>query len=191
MIDEKEFRGMRKELEAYDRKREELIIQSRVLLKLSKQLIYSVQRNDIKDAEKLLIKAINEKSALDQIAFSMQRLEYEGSYSEACQEYVEAVTILEFEKGKKMSTAKNLKVSTGDYLMGIADLTGELVRLAIRSIIAGKYDSAGKIRNHVDIIWGEFLKFDFRNSKIRRKFDSIKYNLAKLDDLMCEIKLKR
>ena len=47
-----------------------------------------------------------------------------------------------------------------------------------------------EIRDVVDEIYGELLKFDFRDSDLRRKFDSVKYDLKKLEDLLLELKLK-
>ena len=34
------------------------------------------------------------------------------------------------------------------------------------------------------------MQFDFRNSELRRKFDGIKWELKKLEDLSIELKLK-
>ncbi|GAG22250.1 unnamed protein product, partial [marine sediment metagenome] len=52
------------------------------------------------------------------------------------------------------------------------------------------FKEALKIKAFVDEIYGEFLKFDLRNSELRRKSDSIKWNLKKLEDVIFDITLK-
>lgn len=191
MINKNDWKKMRLELQDYDAKREALIKQSRVVLKKSKMLIYSIHRDDMKGVNVLFKSVKKEKSALDKIAKSNPKLLREGSYSEACQEYVEAMTFMEFEKHSVFSSAKKLGVSTSDYLMGLADLTGELARVAVACAIRGNYEKVGHLKDFVAEIWGEMLKFDFRNSALRRKFDSIKYNLKKIEDIRYDIKMRK
>jgi predicted translin family RNA/ssDNA-binding protein len=80
-----------------------------------------------------------------------------------------------------------LGVETEAYLLGLCDLTGELVRKAVKDVIDGKYDSAEEITKLVEEIYGEFLKFDLRNGNLRQKSDSIKWNLQKLEQLLLDI----
>ena len=51
--------------------------------------------------------------------------------------------------------------------------------------------TALRIREFVTEIYEELLLFDFRNIPVRKKFDSIKYGLEKLEDLVLELKLKK
>ena len=60
----KEFVEIRKKLEQYDSKREELIKRSRDLLKISKQVIYSMHRGNKKEASEQVDKAHKIKKAL-------------------------------------------------------------------------------------------------------------------------------
>ena len=48
------FAKLRKDIQDYDSEREKLIKQSRDVLKLSKQIIYAVHRDDITEAAKLI-----------------------------------------------------------------------------------------------------------------------------------------
>jgi predicted translin family RNA/ssDNA-binding protein len=47
------------------------------------------------------------------------------------------------------------------------------------------------IKELVSEIYGEMIKFDFRNGDLRKKFDGIKYDLKKIEDLVFEIKIKK
>ena len=83
-----------------------------------------------------------------------------------------------------------MKVDVEHYLLGLCDLTGELVRKAVNDIIRKKYGNALKIKELVEEIYGEFLKLDLRNNELRVKSDSIKYNLKKLEDIVYDLKIK-
>lgn len=184
MIDKSDFKAIKKELERQEKERESTIQKSREIIKISKQIIYSLHRNDLKEAE----------SKASEIKNRIKNL---GSDSEtqinrtAMQEYVEALTYLGFVKDKKIPTRKSLNVDAEAYLCGLCDLTGELVRKSVNLAINKDFNEAIKIKKLVEEIYGEMLNFDFRNSELRRKFDAIKYNLKKLEDLEYEIKMRK
>lgn len=177
MINKKEFEQMRKELEEFETKREDTIRTSRDVIKLSKQIIYSLHRGETEVTN--FIKEIKNKiMSLDKTK------DYDtGISTVAFQEYVEAMTYFEFIKNNKIPSAKELDVNIEAYLGGIADLTGELVRKAVHDAIKKNFNSVLKIKELVESIYGEFLKFDLRNGELRKKSDSIKWNLNKLEDL--------
>ena len=49
-------------------------------------------------------------------------------------------------------------------------------------------DEVVRIKDCVEEIFGEFLKIDLRNGTLRKKSDSIKWNLKKLEEIMYDIK---
>ena len=169
-----------------DLKREEVIQTSRHIINLSKQIIYAAQRNDLKEAE-ISIKKIKEKiKKLKKININSDT----NINSVAFQEYVEAISFYEFVKNKKIPARAALGVSAEDYLSGLCDLTGELVRKAIYDVIHKKFDEAARIKELVHDIYGEFLKLHLRNGELRKKSDSIKWNLKKLEEVMYDIEMK-
>ena len=185
MIDEKEFGRMQKELESFDEARERQITTSREVIKLSKLAIYAVHRNDLVDAKKHLL-AMEKKLP----ALSRQSLD-EGIGNVAFQEYVEAVCYFAFVSGKPLPSAKTLKVPTDQYLMGLCDLSGELVRRAIQDVITDNAQGAIKVRNFVEQLYGLFLRLNLRNGELRKKSDSIQWNLKKLDEIVFNVKVKK
>jgi len=180
----KDFNKINKELERLEKKREEAIQNSRKIIKISKQIIYSVHRDNFKKASEQL-KEINKKIK------KLEKETYETSIvNTAFQEYVEAVCYYEFVKNNKVPSFKELNVDVVNYLMGLCDLSGELVRKAVRDIIKKKYDEVIKIRDFIEDLHGEFLKFDLRNGDLRKKSDSIKWNLKKVEDLALSVEKK-
>lgn len=181
------FKALQKKIHAYDSERERLIKKSRDVLKLSKQVIYAVHRDEIAEAKKLIKQMEKEKRALDKIATHSKRMLSEGSYKIAVQEYVEALLYYHFVKEGKLP---DLSVAAEHFVLGLADLTGELVRKAVFLAGKGKIGKVTAIKDEVDMIYGELLKFDFRENEIRRKVDAVKYDLRKLEDLVLDLKLK-
>jgi len=186
MIDKKDFKVIKSKLEEYDSKREELIKKSRELLKSSKKLIYALHRENKKEINELLKEVKQAKLELDKIASSVKGLFFEGSYSEAIQEYVEAMAYHGYLILKKIPSSSELKVAEEDFLMGISDLTGELTRRAVKIAHTGKKELS-EIKELVDDIFGEFLDFDLRNGNLRKKADSIKWNVKKLEEVMYDV----
>jgi len=184
------FNALRNIIAKYDSDREKLIKKARDVLKQSKQLIYAVHRNKMPEAAKLLVEVRKARKELDGIAKNNRKLFFEGSYSDALQEYVEGVCYYEFVKNNKILGIGSFDVEPEEYLMGISDLTGELGRRAMLLAIKKDFKGVEKIKELVADIHGEFLKFNLRNGQLRKKADSIKYNLKKLEDIMYDIKTK-
>ena len=187
MLNKNEFSKIRNDMHKIDIKREEIIKTSREIITISKQIIYAAQRNELKEAEKS-IKNIKEKiKKLRKIKIATDT----NINAVAFQEYVEAIAFYEFVKNKRIPTRASLGVSAEDYLSGLCDLTGELVRKAVYDVIHKKFDEAVKIKDLVHDIYGEFLKFHLRNGELRKKSDSIKWNLKKLEEVMYDISMKQ
>jgi len=182
---------MRKYMEGFDKLREQLIGDSRVILKSSKAAIYAAHRGDMKDADKLLAEAkTNIKKIESLLKKDLHLAASTGAYTDALEEYAEASCYVHYLKTKEIPTAKQLGVDVEVYLSALSDVVGELVRKAINSSIKGEYKTALEIKGFVTDLYQELMLFDWRNTPVRKKFDSIKYGLEKLEDLSLKIKLK-
>ncbi|MEM4239631.1 MAG: hypothetical protein QXM31_01125 [Candidatus Woesearchaeota archaeon] len=190
-VDKKAFALMRKHMAAYDAMREQIIRLSRDILALSKKTIYSLHRNEAKKAKKQLAEAQKTIARLEKLIKKDLHLATTGAYLEALEEYVEAACYLSLMAKKALPHPKQLRVGIDTYLIGLCDLVGELVRKAINSAIRGDNRTALEIRDFVSQLHQELGLFDFRNSPVRRKFDSIKYGLEKLEDLALQLKMKK
>ncbi len=185
MINSKEFTLIRKELKNLERKREFTIQKSREIIRISKLIIYALHRNDLKAAKKHITKIKQKIKLLPKDNFDT------GIRKVAIQEYVEAMTLFYFITERRLITKKELKVNTEDYLLGLCDLTGEVLRFGVNNIIKRKPQITIECKELVEEIYGEFLKIDLRNGELRKKSDAIKWNLRKLEDLAVDISKKR
>ena len=180
---------VKKAMDDYDSQREKVIIQSRTVLKQSKQLIYAVHRDDESEATKLTKSIKDEVKKLTQLANST-KLMNEGSMRVAIQEYVEAIGYYEFVHNNTIIPYTSEFINVSNYLSGLCDLTGELTRRAVNKAAKGKFKETEKAKEAVEDIFSYFLQLDIRENDLRRKFDSVKYDLKKLEDLLCELSIK-
>jgi translin len=184
MLDQKDFQRMRQQLEEFDAHRELAIQSSREVIKLSKMVIYALQRSDKKDAKVQLALLQKAMKKVPKESFDA------GIQNVAWQEYVEAATLYSWLLDGRLPNADELGVSVENYLMGLCDLTGEVVRKAVQDVIQGNPAEARKIHGLVEALYGEFLQFNLRNGELRKKMDSIKWNLKKLDEILYDLKMK-
>ncbi len=191
MLNKQTFKEMRQNMEAFDALREQLIIQSRTVLKSSKQAIYAAHRGDLKEADKLLSEAKNIIKKIDLLIKKDVHLANVGAYSDCLEEYTEASCYVHYLKTGQLPTPKDLGIDTDVYLPALSDVIGELVRKAVNSAIKGDYETALKIKDTAGELYEELMLFDWRNSPARKKFDAIKYGLEKLEDLALKIKFKK
>lgn len=185
MINKNDFKSLREEICSLDAKREQIIRLSREIINLSKQIIYSAQRNDLQQAKPAIKKIKEMIGRLKRINIAADT----NINSVAFQEYVEAMAFYDFTSTGTIPTKSSLGVGAEDYLSGICDLTGELVRKAIYEVIHKNFDKAAQIKDLVNDIYGEFLKLNLRNGELRKKSDSIKWNLKKLEEVMYDISM--
>ncbi len=190
MINEKNFKKAKELFDGFEKDRDELIQRSREITRLSKQLIYSLHRDDMKQAD-VYYKEIS-LSVKDMIKMGKKdpMLNTQGSMKIAIQEYVEAIGYYEFLKAKRLPGFTDDMVNVDYYLSGLCDLVGELTRKATYSSIAKNFDLVLQIREAVEEIYEKMLRLDFRNSELRRQFDGIKYEVKKVNDLILELQLR-
>jgi len=192
-----EIENINEEYKKNDVLREEIIKESRDILKASKKAIYSVHRDDIEGSKNLLTTAKN-KIVVVWSLIKKSDFESVGSFRASLEEYVEAKCFLEYVINKTLPTKKELAEELGEgfdfadqtYIGGISDFSGELVRKAVLLATKKDTDSVREIFELVGELYGLLMEFDFRTGDLRKKFDSIKYNLAKLESIIYDLSLR-
>ena len=184
-----DFSKYAKEVDDYSLLRDELIKKSRDLLKASKHLIFAIHRKDMNSAKKQHEDLLKLQKEFIVIAGKHPELSFEGAYSEALQEFVEAVAFYSLVLDKKM-IEKPEYVSVNDYLCGLCDLTGEISRFVVNHAIERKISDVRFHKEVVEKLLGELLKFNMRNGQLRQKYDSVKYNLKNIENVLYELSLK-
>lgn len=191
MLNKKLFEQLLKDYINYSAKRHQIIKDSSDALRLSKQAIFTLHRDDIKTTEKLIVEI---ESILKNIKANFERdpsLRYEGSFRAALEEYAEAKFFYNVLVGKKIDFLAEEELDYESYLSGICDLTGELVRKAVNQATKGKFGGVKKYRDVTEEIIGELIKFNMNNGHLRSKYDDAKRNLRRLEEILYDVKIRR
>jgi len=175
-----------KEMQLFDKRRDDMLQKCHEAIRFSKRVIYAIHRDD-KNVDGL-VKQLNDKIKNLRTRGELQFIQ---TYKVAMQEYVEAIILYEFIKHNKVPSQRELYVSAPDYLSGLCDLTGELMRKANYFAINGEVKEAIRVKELVDKIYEQFLLLDIRDNDLRKKFDSVKYNLQKLEDLVMHMERRK
>ena len=181
---------VKKEIARHDGLRENIIRDARKVVIKSKTAIGCVQRDEMEQAAKVLEQMKQELVALSVLAAKHGKLVHEGIFKVAIQEYVEALSLFTFVQTGKLLQYSEEFHDPENYLMGLCDLSGELVRKAINAVIKDNPLLAVRIRHFLEDMYTEMSKFDFKNGELRRKYDGIKYDVKKLDDVVFQLKMK-
>jgi predicted translin family RNA/ssDNA-binding protein len=181
---------IKKDLNLYQKERGVIINQSRKILQNSKKAIFALHREDkvqaresLKDAEIILKK-------LNQTYNKANRLRFEGSYKAAVEEYVEAKTFSLVLIGKSLDKINIESIGPEEYINGLADLTGELVRQAVLQVTKGNFQVIEKYKIFTEEIV-EFLLTLYLTGASRQKSDDAKRNLKRLEQILYDLKIKK
>ncbi|KAG2498872.1 hypothetical protein HYH03_003064 [Edaphochlamys debaryana] len=189
MIVESDWDRLGEHLSAYDEQREAIIKRCRDMQKLAKQAIYSLHRGEAAKAAEQLKKT--ESIAKELLpALSKYPALRQGSYSAAIEEYAEAVAFSVFlAEGRLVRSDELALAEPEEFLGGVLDFTGELNRYAIARATVRDKAAVQRCRDLLDGLMGRFLKFDLRNGSLRKKYDTLKYTLKKMESTLYELSL--
>jgi len=184
-----------RELKEKNMLRERMLSDARKILKLSKESIILIHRGKVKAAEKRL--KIAEKilgKAFEELE-GHPELKYGGAMSTACQEYAEAKIFLGLEEGR-FPPPEEVGVDLQSYLLGLADVPGELRRKVIEELMAGRIKEAERKFRLMEEIYAGLMALDEHVfslvSGLRRKCDIVRHLLELTgSDLVLELRQQR
>jgi hypothetical protein len=81
-------------------------------------------------------------------------------------------------------------ISIEEYLLSLITLIEELSRLAINSVTLGDYQRPLQISQFVKDLHAGFQILNLKNDVLRRRSDSIKYNVKKIEDIVYDLSLR-
>ena len=180
---------IKNDLELHQKERNEIINASRQILQESKKAIFALHGGNNQQAAKSLGQAELILKKLNQSCNKNNRLRFEGSYKAALEEYVEAKTFSQVLAGKSLDKLSVESIGPEEYINGIADLTGELVRQAVLRATKGDYQVLEQYRLFTEEIVG-FLLTLYLTGQSRQKFDDAKRNLKRLEQIIYEVRLR-
>lgn len=163
-----------KELKERKTIKDELYDAMRKATRLSKRAIFSIHKEKLKEAKKLLVEADKLFDTLNEIPTKHKQLAYAGIVDAAFQEYAEANIFIELVRDRVFVTPERIKVPSTSYLLGLADVVGELRRRVLDSLRKGDTKDAEKNLETMELIYSELIGMDealHSVSELRRKSD--------------------
>ncbi len=127
---------------------------------LSKQAILLIHQKKYSEAENFIANATERISNLQEVAKNYPDIVYGGMFSAALQEYSEACIILTLVKEFRFVTPAEIKVSSVDYALGLADVIGEYRRLALDKLREGEVKKGEQCLEVMDEIFIQLLALD-------------------------------
>ncbi|KAL8688161.1 MAG: hypothetical protein Q9218_005858 [Villophora microphyllina] len=100
------------------------------------------------------------------------------------------------EVGSTLNVPTNVKdrdtfhITTEEYLHALISLIEELARLAVNSVTLGDYQRPLQISKFVKDLHAGFQILNLKNDSLRRRSDSIKYNVKKIEDVVYDLSLR-
>ncbi|CAG8457777.1 24797_t:CDS:2 [Gigaspora rosea] len=215
------FESFRDSLDQHYDRRERIVKASRDITALSKKLIGLAHRVTQKPLKSILQEANEKKDEISQlfkeISLELQGINYyryHKNISPSIQEYIEAISFLEYLQNDRLITKEEVEnkfKDETDYVLGLADLTGELMRYAINSVGKGDHDRVIKVCQFlrdmktgtlvlqmfffhppftVSLTFTQYIKkkkdYDILKvhpkSPLGRKVDTIRQSLSKVED---------
>lgn len=158
------------------------------VIRTSKHSIFAMHHGDIRKAQSLLANAETEFSRLMILAKRDVRVRFEGSTRAAVEEFVEAQTYWSVIRDGKIIDVP--EAFDEEYIAGLADLTGELVRRAVTLATEGKREEFDSLYASVREIVGALHTFPL-TGYVRQKADDAKRNLHKIEDIRLQLSHRR
>ncbi|XP_069947555.1 translin-associated protein X isoform X2 [Cherax quadricarinatus] len=216
------FRGYSKALDEKNDKYERIYKTSRDVTVRSKRIIFSLQRipglaedekgnvltsaaNDLRDVEQTLLK---------HIAMELRDEDphqFVNAYTSGIQEYIEALSFHFFLLTETIISHNEVQgrltfgsqdqtdivpisvlVQAKEYILGIADLTGELMRFCIKCVSTGDFEMCFKICDVLKKMHGGFLSLGYIPAKeLYHKMMVFRSSLHKVEEACYSLQLRK
>jgi len=151
---------IQKELVKKDKVREEIQAGMRRATRLSKQAILFTHQNRFDEAKKLIEEANDLLTRLKKVSRKHPDLVHTSIVDAAFQEYAEAQLLLGLVKKDQFVAPEEIGVPLTSYVLGAADVIGELRRRTLDSLRSGDVDRSDKCLQLMEHIYAELIAMD-------------------------------
>lgn len=94
-------------------------------------------------------------------------------------------------KIEKVKEILGLDVPIEEYLHGVTYISSELARLTINLVIRGDYKTPLLIDQFLKDFYQGMKLFNLKNDSLRKKFDSIKYDIKKVEQVVYDLSINK
>ncbi|MHA1339532.1 MAG: hypothetical protein ACTSRZ_05245 [Promethearchaeota archaeon] len=178
---------IRDHLDMLDGKRESLLKETRSAIRMCSEVIKKIQRDDYSNIENMICKVKNAIEDLKEDADLLSREIGKQYIIDLKQEYTEAIIFYNYIKDKKLLSFEEIGVYPYEYIMGLADLVGELKRYILNCIRKNKMREAEEYFGFMEELYDFLISLDYPGGLIqgfRRKMDVCKNIINKTQEII-------
>ena len=161
-------------LRALDEARDKAYPKARKARTLSKQSILMLHKGEPEKAQRLISEAADLLTEVRGVGEAFPGIQSSETVVAALQEYAEAAILHSLITEKKYPTPEELGIEATDYVLGIADVPGELRRQALDSLREGDLEAAESILETMEEIYLYLVEAEEASMMLkgmRRKLD--------------------
>lgn len=155
-----------------DTVRELVMKSSRAIRRISKNVVQDIHKgNEIEDELKEAQEEINK---IKSIIEDYPELYHAGFLRNGFQEFAEAHILLSLSREENPKSPKKLDITPSSYVLGLADVVGELRRMVLDELSEGNVEEAKELHQKMEDIKDMIMDFDYPNAiiPIRNKQDT-------------------
>jgi translin len=133
------------------------------------------------DIEEQLKELKDEVSRLTGLLVDHPDIAVAGYVESAFQEYAEVGILMSLLEKDDVPSPEDLGIGSVPYLLGLADVVGELRRFALNELKSGKVEKADHYLDRMEDIFAALMRFDYPDAilPVRRKQDVVRSLLEK------------
>jgi len=176
LLSKGEIAGLQQKLTDYDKTREKLLELTRKTTRLASWVIIQIHRGQIPKAKSTLREAEESIAEMRGLLDECSEFKQAGYVIVAFQEFSEANVLLGYASRKKLLSQREVDVDWMPYVLGLLDFIGELRRMTMDELKAGKPKEAQETFESMGALFEDLLSLD-RTSIVptfRRKMDVAK-----------------
>jgi translin len=176
LLSKGELAVLQQKLTGYDKTREKLLELTRKTVRLASWAIVQIHRGQIQKAKTTLRDAEDSVAQMRKLLNERSEFGQVGYVIVAFQEFSEAKLLLSYASRKRLLSQREVDVDWMPYLLGLLDFIGELRRMTMDQLKAGKLKEAQGTFDSMETLFEDLFSLD-RTSIVptfRRKMDVAK-----------------
>ncbi|MCX8168698.1 MAG: hypothetical protein N3E39_00520 [Candidatus Methanomethylicia archaeon] len=177
---------IRRKLYEKSEEREKLYLKIREIQKLCGEAISLIQQDKFNEAKEKMVYA-EERIKKELSDKKLTLCELNEAYTTMLQEYVEVKSLLYIEEKGVIPCMEDLNVDERAYVLGLADLMGELKRRSITNLIRGEVNKAKEKMEIINQIFQALEVLEYPRSLVpglRKKLDDMRKSIEDLERII-------
>eukprot|EP00003_Mantamonas_plastica_P024692 TRINITY_DN464_c0_g1_i4.p1 TRINITY_DN464_c0_g1~~TRINITY_DN464_c0_g1_i4.p1 ORF type:complete len:174 (-),score=77.55 TRINITY_DN464_c0_g1_i4:237-758(-) len=122
---------------------------------------------------------------------------YRDQWKQVNQTLVFQVALIHYVQNKTLVTEEEVqevvggfRVELDEFLLGLTQLPKELSRYCVNKVTVGDFDTPREVGEFVNDLYSGFRLLNLKNDGLRKKFDGIKYDVKKIEEVLYDISIR-